>query len=415
MKMMSGRLWLSIMLVAVLCIPSLAGKRQNESSAFPMQLNGTMMPFDFSGCDTVVPWGNDMRPAFVCYVARHGARYLSSEKKVQALRDELLKADSEGYISPLGMEFMRLLESVDSVTAGDWGALNPTGIAEEQELGRQLALTAPELLAKGKVNAVSSYVPRVVMTMYEVCHQLARHSSHLEITASEGRQFSPMLRFFSTDSAYMDYLDHGPWIPAYDAFVDSRISPSPGQSLFAKTMDAEKMKKLTLDMYGVLQSLPAADLVWQPEKWFSEDEYRACWEAANLKHYYQRSDNVFSNLPGMAAYPLWKDIAASIDSAIEEKSGPVGKLWFGHAETVMPLFALMRLPGCYVPEGNADDISKLWKDWEVSPLAANLLMILLEDKADNHYIAMRLNGKWINFEQYGCPQKIIAWDVLKSF
>lgn len=160
-----------------------------------MQLNGTMMPFDFSGCDTVVPWGNDMRPVFVCYVARHGARYLSSEKKVQALRDELLKADSEGYISPRGVEFMRLLESVDSVTAGDWGALNPTGIAEEQELGRQLALTAPELLAKGKVNAVSSYVPRVVMTMYEVCHQLARHSSHLEITASEGRQFSPMLRF----------------------------------------------------------------------------------------------------------------------------------------------------------------------------------------------------------------------------
>lgn len=49
-----------------------------------------------------------------------------------------------------------------------------------------------------------------------------------------------MLRFFSTDSAYMDYLDHGPWIPAYDAFVDSRISPSPGQSLFAKTMDAER-------------------------------------------------------------------------------------------------------------------------------------------------------------------------------
>lgn len=256
------------MLVAALCLPSFAGKMQNESSAFPMQLNGTMMPFDFSGCYTVVPWGNDMRPVFVGYVARHGARYLSSEKKVKTLKDELLKADSEGYITPRGVEFLRLLERVDSVTAGDWGALNPIGMAEEQELGRQIALTAPELLDNGKVNAVSSYVPRVVMTMYEVCHQLARHSSHLEITASEGRQFSPMLRFCSTDSAYMDYLDHGSWIPAYDSFVNSHISEQPAQSLFSVAMDAEKMKKLTLDMYGVLQSLPAAALVWQPEKWF---------------------------------------------------------------------------------------------------------------------------------------------------
>lgn len=116
----------------------------------------------------------------------------------------------------------------------------------------------------------------------------------------------------------------------------------------------------------------------------------------------------------MAAYPLWQDIAGSIDAAIEEKSGTVGKLWFGHAETVIPLFALMRLPGCYVPEGDADDISKHWKDWEVSPLAANLLMILLEDKYDKHYIALRLNGKWINFERYGCSQKIIEWNILKS-
>lgn len=62
---------------------------------------------------------------------------------------------------------MHLLQRVDSVTDGNWGALNATGIYEEQRLGEEMTRIAPDLLAKGEATAVSSYVPRVVMTMYE--------------------------------------------------------------------------------------------------------------------------------------------------------------------------------------------------------------------------------------------------------
>lgn len=388
--------------------------------SFSPELNGTMMPFDFSRCDSTVPWGNDLKPVFINYMSRHGARFLSSEKKVESLQRELDKAASEGYLSEKGKEFREVLNQVDSATDGNWGALNSVGMEEEQRLGKEMTAIAPELLKKGKIGAVATYVPRVVMTMYELCHELAKYSSGLEINTSEGRQYNEMLRFFTTDTAYVDYLEKGRWTNAYDSFVESNVSPNPAQSLFSKKMDAEKMRKLTLDMYGVLQSLPAARLEWQPEKWFSEPEYRICWEAGNLKHYYQRSVSIFSDLPASCASPLLKDIISSTDDAFAGKgdTGIIGRLRFGHAETVIPLFALMRLPGCYVPEGNANEISEHWKDWEVSPLGANLLIVALTDGEGNEFVALRLNGEWINLRYETstgyASAKVIPWKDIKN-
>lgn len=389
------------------------------AQSFPPQLNGTMMPFDFSQCDTIAPWDNSMTPVFINYMARHGARFLSSEKKVEALQKELAKAKSEGYLSDKGEEFLILLQSVDSVTDGNWGALNAVGKYEEQRLGNQMAAIVPDLLKKGRVEAIATYVPRVVMTMYELCHELTRHSSYIEVSASEGRQFNPMLRFFTTDSAYMKYLEHGDWLKAYDSFVAENVPVNPAQSLFTKVMEPEKMKKLTLDMYGVVQSLPAAQLAWQPEKWFSESEYRTCWEAGNLKHYYQRSASKFSTLPAASARTLLQDIINTTDSAANGNNGNlVGKLRFGHAETVMPLFALMQLPGCYEPTGNANEISGKWKDWEVSPLGANVMIVLLKDKSGEHFVSIRLNGSWVSMP-YQTPQgsssgKVIPWKYIRT-
>lgn len=394
-------LWVAVLVAAAV-----------SAGTFAPQLNGTMMPYDFAVADSVVPWGDDMKPVFINYVARHGARFLSSAKKTETLQRELTEARSGGYLTAKGAKFLDVIAQVDSVTSGNWGALNATGIAEEQRLGQEMAAIAPDLLNAGHVEAVATYVPRVVMTMYELCHELARHSSHLQIATSEGRQFDRLLRFFTTDTAYVAYLDHGAWKGPYEDFIASHIPACPAQSLFAKRMDAGRMRSLTLEMYGVLQSLPAAGLSWHPDIWFAEDEYRACWEASNLQHYYERSVSPYSVIPARSACILLQDLLSSTESVVSGKSdGCVARLHFGHAETIMPLFALMRLPRCYYPDASATDVASHWRDWEVSPLGANLLMVLLRDSAGDVYAAFRLNGRWV------CAagsEQIVRWDIVRN-
>lgn len=387
----------------------LVGATANEWP-FHSELNGTMMAYDFDNTDMNVPWGKDMKPVFVNYIARHGARFLSSEKKIDKLQKELDKARESGNISKAGEDFQLLIQLVDSVTDGNWGRLNAVGICEEQTLGKEMYQLVPALLKEGKVEARATYVPRVVMSMYELCHELACQTADIEITTMEGSQFNRLLRYFKTDSTYVDYIDNGPWKSSYDEYAKAVTPCSPAAKLFLNPPDDEKLRKLTLDMYDILQSLQASELSVQAGEWFSEKEFEACWRVDNLKHYYQRSANPFSDMAAKAAIPLLKDIIGAADNAISGKDNLSASLRFGHAESVIPLFSLMRLPGCYAPECTPEEVAKEWKDYDISPLGANLLIVALRDSGGESYVALRLNGQWIAMG----GEKIIRWDKLKA-
>ncbi|MDE6335833.1 MAG: histidine phosphatase family protein [Muribaculaceae bacterium] len=394
-------------------------------SAFSPHLDGTMMPYDFETVDSVVPWNSDLKPVFVNYIARHGARFLSSAKKTEALKSRLEEARRQNRITAKGTDFLNLLYKVDSVTDGRWGALNALGIEEESRLGHELASTAPELFKTGQVVAESSYVPRVVMTMYEFCHSLAQYSSDLEITTTEGKNLNPLLRYFTTDKPYVDYLEQGPWRYAYEAYARTTLPVNPAAGMINEVVASKELQKLSLDAYGVLQSLRAAGIETDPAEWFTEEEYADCWKVSNLKHYYQRSVSTFSPLPAECAKPLLQRMVSNADKAFNSASLTVkpnentsstsealkAELLFGHAETVIPLFALMKLPGCYSPYCEPDAVAAQWKDWEVSPLGANLMMVCLEDTNGNDYVSLRLNGKWVEIE----GKKVIPWSALQAY
>lgn len=381
-----------------------------SAKAFSPKLDGTMMPYDFTSVDSVVPWNKNLKPAFVYYVARHGARFLSSEKKIASLRATLTDAEAHGCLTQKGESFLRLINMIDSVTAGRWGALDEVGIEEEQRLGRELTAICPELFEKGKVSAVSTYVPRVVMTMYEVCHQLAAFSSHIEVSTSEGRQYDSLLRFFKTDKEYEDYIDHGPWRFAFDNFRNRNIPVRPAAEMINSVMPENRLRDMTEEAYGILQSLNAAGIETDPDQWFTEGEYRKCWEVDNLEHYYQRSVSLFSPIAANSAIPLLEDLIAKTDFALSHPGELSACLRFGHAETLIPLFSLMRLPGCYAPQASPDKVRDVWQDFNVSPLGANLLVVTLKDEAGDNYVALRLNGKWVATQ----GKMVIPWNELKN-
>ena len=66
-------------------------------------------------------------------------------------------------------------------------------------------------------------------------------------------------------------------------------------------------------------------------------------------------------------------------------------LRFGHAETLMPLLALMHLPGCYYLTNYFDTVGKHWLDFNIVPMAANLQMILFRSDSGKYYLRTDLN------------------------
>lgn len=413
---------------ALLSLPGFALKHEG---ALPSNLSGSMMPYDFSNTESKAIWPDSLRPVYVARVARHGARYISSPKKLDKLKDAIVKASVARTLTKEGRKFNALINSVEDNTGDLWGRLSEVGCKEEVLLAEDLYALLPDLLKKARVKAISTYVPRVVMTMYQFNHELTALSSDIDITASEGKKYSYLLRCFTADSVYSSYRDNGDWKKVSEKLMDSIVSPEPARRILGNLpgMDDHKLKKLTLEMYDVLQSLTAFGMPAPTAEFMSEADYRACWEVDNLEHYLRNTDTPLSSLAGKASSPLLARIITDADASLgarlidmtmkradmdsaESPAGFDANFYFGHAETLMPLLSLMRVPGCYDDSSDFVTLSDRWKDYEIVPLGANIDIILLESPTHRIYVALRHNSRFVALMS---GAMIVPWPDYKAY
>lgn len=405
-------------------LPGWSINPESEFQILPDSLDGSMMIYDFSAADTSLDLPDSLEVVHVAYVARHGARYLSSAKKVTKLTDILQEQKKEGTLTSKGAEFLLLLDSVNIVSKGRWGALSEVGIQEEVRLGEEMARLFPKLMQKGEVRAKATYVPRVVMTMYQFLHSLAKENRNLNVYTMEGPANDSLLRCFDTFKYYSEYRDSGDWKIVCDDFIKHHISPRPAQMIFGKTAkDADKARSLTMDIYAVLQGLRAMGLEGPTTRFMTEDEYRSCWEASNLERYLRNTFNPLTGGCTGATRMLINDIINDCDRWESPQSpGQPLTAWFGHAETLMPMLSMMGISGCSYYTEDWDSVSAHWRSQDIVPLGANFMLILLrpKDKPQGQlYAAIRLNGKNIfpfskNIFPFQNASRILPWNVLKG-
>lgn len=417
-----------ISLLVVLSLPLFAA---NKISQLPSHLDGSMMPYDFSYTDSKPIWPDSLTPVYVARVARHGARYISSPTKLDKLQAAISKATAAGTMTKEGRRFSALLKSVEDNTGTQWGRLSEVGCKEEIRLAEDLYALLPGLMKKARVNAISTYVPRVVMTMYQFNHELTALSSDINITASEGKHFSYLLRCFTADSLYASYRDNGNWKKVSEKLMDSIVSPEPARRILGAVsgIDEHQFKKLTLEMYDVLQSLTAFGMPAPTNEFMSESDYRVCWEVDNLEHYLRNTDTPLSSLAGKASSPLLARIIADADASLgarlidmtmknadmDKAEAPLrydANFYFGHAETLMPLLSLMRVEGCYDNSGDFSTLSSRWKDYEIVPLGANIDIIFLQSPSQRTYVVLRHNSRFVSPMSTGM---IVPWNEYKAY
>lgn len=411
-------------LIALIALAS-GAPRSRAANTIPAELDGTMMPYHFFRGDSVAEYPDSLRPFHIEYVGRHGARYLSSAKKTKNLITVLSNGEKDKILTAEGRRFLALLREVERVSEGKWGRLSALGEEEQERLGALMARRWPTIFQgqgqTGEVAAVASYVPRVVKSMYSFLEALEESNPRLETSAESGRRFSPLMRFFDVDIDYRDWLnpvklddDGSGWNEPLTTFEADHLPTAPASRLFKVGRapgEGPAMQKLSMQMYGVLQGLSAFGMERRGREFMSQAEYRACWECDNLDHYLKRSLSALSTLPVQAAIPLLIDIVQKADEAESGLKTPLANLRFGHAETVIPLAALMKLPGA---EALPDDYTKLadeWKDWEVSPLAAYIELCLACTQAGETYARVSLNGRPMQIED----AIWIPWKRLRAY
>ncbi len=403
----------ALLFVAAYILPASSTEKYTP---LPPALDGSMMPYDFASCTQIPYLPDSLTPVYAAYVARHGARYLSSPKKMVSVMKALEKGRNSGTLSDTGEDFLTLMNVIRTANEGNWGDLTPTGIREERLLGRRMAETLPALGQHGtRVEAISSYVPRAVMTMYQFSNELIRLNDRISVDTDEGPEFSPLVCCFSADSAYAAYRRDGDWKAVYDDFVARKVPSAPARRLFTSTsLSDHDLRKLTLDMYEVLKANRAAGLPAPSTRWMSVGEYTRCWEASNLQHYLRNSVTPLSTVAARATSPLLLRVISDTDKALA--SGDTGLAlngYFGHAETLLPLLSLIKIPGCFDMPLDYDSLDSCWKIQNITPLGANLLILIARSPGGGYYAAVQLNGRTVK-PMKGYPD-IVRWQDLRQY
>lgn len=386
---------LTIIATLLLSIFIARGADPTDTSYSFQQCEGSAMPYPVPAESVTLP--DSLTAVFINHVGRHGARFPSSPKNVTTLIRELAKADSAKALTPAGEELLTLAKFVSETSRNRWGALDSLGMAEQRGIASRMFRNYGMLFNDTRINAISSYSPRCVMSMYEFTHQLDRLNNHIEITTSSGRQNSPLMRPFDLDPDFIEWVKNGDWKAAYEMQFETMMPTAPARKLFkgeyAKEMTNDDARKVSFHAFKLLQGLSAMGLPSKMERYFTREEANQAWSCTNLSHYLERTASTLSTLPAEIAAPLLTDLLTTAEAAVEGKQQYAVMLRFGHAETLMPLLSLMHLDGCYYLTNYFDTVALHWKDFHVVPMASNLQMILVKSKSGKMYVRLDLNER----------------------
>ena len=361
------------------------------------QYAGTAMPYPIVK-DSFVFFQDSMVPFYVNHLGRHGARFPTSGKALNRVKEILELAQRENRLTSGGVTLLSTIQNLSETFDGQWGKLSVVGEEEQRGIARRMIERYPQLFSdSAKVQAIATNVPRCIHSMDAFLACMVEFNSSLHIQRNEGKQYNDILRFFDLNQSYVDYKENGDWRPIYETFVRRKISSASVMENFFLESGQETDKEaeeFVMALFSIAAILPDTGTPINLDGLFTIGEWDNYWQTQNLRQYMSKSSSPIGRmLPVAIAWPLLSEFIHSADEVIKGKSDTRANFRFAHAETVIPFVALMGIEGTDVKVVVPDSVSKYWKDYEIAPMAANVQWIFYHDKAREIWVKFLLNEK----------------------
>eukprot|EP01128_Nolandella_sp_AFSM9_P011998 TRINITY_DN8879_c0_g1_i1.p1 TRINITY_DN8879_c0_g1~~TRINITY_DN8879_c0_g1_i1.p1 ORF type:complete len:507 (-),score=109.19 TRINITY_DN8879_c0_g1_i1:192-1712(-) len=343
--------------------------------------------------------GGECEPAYLQLVARHGTRNPTQGDQNRFIKlAEFLSSLSEEEVNP---EFEWVREWVNPYAVEDAGQLVEAGEREHYELGKRFAERFPSLFppvyTPSRVKIQTTVVPRASQSgnafAYASLGQQKGHIGDLSYqpywSYSQTEALDDTLRFFAICPAYKaEKIDPVPEMLKY------REKAFP---IIAKNLSSRMGINATLlsdpELLKTIFRACAFEVAQEKEvsQWcsvFTEEDIEAFEFIDDLESYYQKGYGLAINY-GIAC-PLLKELTDNVygfHKGSADLPNQLVKLNFAHAETIMPLIALLGLhndaPGVMRWNSTQSVIrNRKWKTSQFSPFAGNIAFLLYRCGSD---------------------------------
>ncbi len=337
------------------------------------------------------------KPFYLSHYGRHGSRFHQPADHYHALYNTLAKADSLGKLTDLGKSLLERAKFLDEYAAPRAGDLTQLGVAQHQGIAKRMVKNFPEVFKNDAyVEAYASTSVRCVVSMAAFLEELRAQKPKLDIHQESGKY---LMSFISP-------LDFGKIInesntPAWQKENEklySHVNPTRmmraifnDSSYIQKNVDAGDLFSKIYEIGNSLQGSPEIEFSFD-DLWTDED-LAARWHAQNAWWYSVLGNNPFAQKQGLEnARPLLKNVLDEADKVIAADTAKTDKtagkkpakkttatLRFGHDTVIFPFAVLLQLDNGSMNTGietaNMENLHTVWRDYEISPMAANVQFI----------------------------------------
>ena len=335
------------------------------------------------------------KPFYISHYGRHGSRFHQPADHYHALYNTLAKADSLSKLTDLGKSLLERAKYLDEYASPRAGDLTQLGVAQHQGIAKRMVKNFPEVFKNDAyVEAYASTSVRCVVSMAAFLEELHALKPKVEIHQESGKY---LMSFISP-------LDFGKIIGESNTPAWQKEN----EKLYSHVNPTRMMRTIFNDSNYIKQNVDAGDLFSKiyeignslqgsPEIEFSfddlwtEEDLTARWHAQNAWWYSVLGNNPFAKKQGLEnARPLLKNVLDEADKVIAADTAKADKtaksakkttatLRFGHDTVIFPFAVLLQLENgtqnTSIETADMENLHKVWRDYEISPMAANVQLI----------------------------------------
>ncbi len=334
------------------------------------------------------------KPFYISHLGRHGARYALTHYDV--VMAGLDTARANGLLTLRGERFYADYKVFYEGARLRKGDLTRKGAQQHRDIAKRMYRRFPDVFkGETRVKAVSTTVPRVIMSMSAFLAELEKCDKSMSIDAEASLRhqvyIDPAER---KNPGAFPRKDVASAVRASNAFFLSKMDWEgfAGRLFISPDEFAEHFDKLSFEMcvYRFVQSLPCLDKTYDGfDDLFTEAQLAQIFAGDNYRSYVTDGMCPQNNhLRASVCSVLLEEIMLSADSDIAAGS-PAVRLRFSHDSALMPLMSLMDVNGMGAVVENPKQVAEHWRLYDI-PMGCSLQFVFYRKKGCTDYLVLPL-------------------------
>jgi hypothetical protein len=365
-------------------------------------------------------------PVLVEHVSRHGSRLLSSKKYDDLLWQLWQIADADGGLTDLGEHLGADLQEIIAIHDDlGYGTLSTRGAQEQQGIAeRAVERMRPVFdgaVADGRqISIVSSGVDRAVDSADNFVLGLVQADPDLAPLIQPQATDRDLLYFHDTDPAYLEYEDSDELAAIDDQLAQLPIIADSARDVVGRLFTADFIARIdagefdlvdhgkgkthlqtVVDVGSFLYELYVIapgmdqDAAVDMSAYLPDEDAAAFAYLSDASDFYEKGPATEgSDVTYRMSHVLVDAFLDSVEAVAAGEETPAAEFRFAHAEEIVPLAALLELPGSTVQQPAGELFSyqdNPWRGAQVAPMAANLQWDVYTGPRDRTIVRMLYN------------------------